>query len=119
MKNKEDRSDYEPSPTDLTGDLPGVTLFRALGYVVGLPSFIVGTAIFMLGFALNDTGLINVGCILYSVALVSIGGRPVILRLNPQNEIQAIKIATLSIICGSLFYLVLLIILTVIGFKMV
>ena len=37
-----------------TWDLAGVTLFRVLGYVVGLPSFIVGMAVFMLGFALKE-----------------------------------------------------------------
>lgn len=119
MKNREDHSDTEAPPSDLIGDIPVVTLFRALGYAVGLPSFIVGTAIFMLGFSLQNIEFINVGCILYSVALVAIGGRPVLLRLNPQSEIQAIKISALSLICGSLFYLLLLIILTGFGFKMI
>jgi hypothetical protein len=73
-----------------------VIFFSALGYVVGLPSFIVGTAVFMLGFALRDADILNVACLLYSLALVSIGGRPMLLRLNPQNEIQALKIAALS-----------------------
>jgi len=118
MTDKESRSITEISSTDLIGDRPATTLFRALGYVVGLPSFIVGTAIFMLGFALEGIELINVGCILYSLAFVSIGGRSVLLRLNPQNEMQAIKIAALSVIFGLLFYLVLLIILTAVGFKM-
>ena len=101
-----------------TWDLAGVTLFRTLGYVVGLPSFIVGTAVFMLGFAVIDTDILNVACILYSLALVSIGGRPVLLRLNPQNEIQALKVASLSILAGALFYGLLLALLTAIGFDM-
>lgn len=119
MKDKESRSITETSPTELIGDIPVVTLFRAFGYVVGLPSFFVGTAIFMMGFALKDTELINAGCILYSLALVAIGGRPVLLRLNPKNEIRAMKIAALSIVCGALFYLVLLMILTALGFKLI
>jgi hypothetical protein len=96
-----------------------VTLFRVLGYVVGLPSFIVGTAVFMLGFALRDADILNVACLLYSLALVSIGGRPMLLRMNPQNEIQALKIAALSIVAGVICYGVLLAILTAIGIKMV
>jgi hypothetical protein len=100
-------------------DLAGVTLFRTLGYVVGLPSFIVGTAVFMLGFALMDADILNVACILYSLALVSIGGRPVLLRLNPQNEIQALKIAALSIFTGAVSYGALLTILTLFGITMI
>jgi hypothetical protein len=118
MTDKENISMTEISSRDQIGDLPATTLFRALGYVVGLPSFIVGTAIFMLSFAVKDIALINVGCVLYSLAFVSIGGRPVLLRLNPKNEIQAIKIAALSVISGLLFYLVRLVILTAAGFKM-
>lgn len=102
-----------------TWDLAGVTLFRTLGYVVGLPSFIVGTAVFMLGFALMDADILNVACILYSLALVSIGGRPVLLKLNPQNETQALKIAALSIVAGALCYGVLLMILTLLGIEMI
>ena len=101
-----------------TWDLAGVTLFRTLGYVMGLPSFIVGTAVFMLGFAVMDTDILNIACILYSLALVAIGGRPVLLRLNPKNEMEALKIASLSILAGALFYGLLLAILMAIGFKM-
>ncbi len=107
-----------PEEASKTWDLAGVTLFRTLGYVVGLPSFIVGTAVFMLGFTLTDTDIINVACILYSLALVSIGGRPVLLRLNPQNEREAFKIAILSILVGAFFYGMLLALLTALGFKM-
>lgn len=108
-----------PEEASKTWDLAGVTLFRTLGYVVGLPSFIVGTAVFMLGFALMDADILNVACILYSLALVSIGGRPVLLRLNPQNEIQALKIAALSLVAGALCYGVLLAILTMLGIQMI
>ena len=36
-------------------NIKAVTLFRALGYVIGLPSFMVGTALFMLGFSVTDS----------------------------------------------------------------
>ena len=108
----------DSSPDSKTWDLAGVTLFRTLGYVVGLPSFIVGTAIFMLGFALTDADILNIACILYSLAFISIGGRPVLSRLSPQNEIQALKIAALSILAGTVFYALLLAALTALGFEM-
>jgi hypothetical protein len=100
------RAKIHPGEASNTWDLKGVTLFRALGYVVGLPSFIVGTAVFMLGFALMDADILNIACILYSLALIAIGGRPVLLWLNPQNERQALKLA------------ILLSLLTVLGFNM-
>lgn len=113
------RAHTHPEEASKTWDLAGVTLFRALGYVVGLPSFIVGTAVFMLGFALMDAGILNVACILYSLALIAIGGRPVLLRLNPQNEIQALKIAVLCLVTGALCYGVLIAILTALGIQII
>jgi hypothetical protein len=101
-----------------TWDLAGVTLFRTLGYVVGLPSFIVGTALFMLGFALTDTDILHAACILYSLALVAIGGRPALLRLKPQNEIEALKIAITVGLIGCIFYATLLAVLTAFGIEM-
>ena len=108
-------------PTDARSqpwDLAGVTLFRTLGYVVGLPSFIVGTALFMLGFALTDTDILHVACILYSLALIAIGGRPALLHLKPQNEIDALKIAVTAGLIGCIFYATLLAVLKVFGIEM-
>lgn len=113
------QKNIDPEEAHTTWDLAGVTLFLTLGYIVGLPSFIVGTAVFMLGFALKDTDILNIACVLYSLAFVSIGGRPVLLRLNPQNEIQALKIAALSLVAGALCYGILLAILTAIGISMI
>lgn len=95
-------------------NIKGVTLFRALGYIVGLPSFMVGTALFMLGFSLTDKIVLNIACILYSLAFIAIVGRPVLLKLNPKNEKQAIQIAALSMLSGIFFYGLLLAILKVI-----
>ncbi len=120
MKHPCDKDEnIHPEEVPTTWDLAGVTLFRTLGYIVGLPSFIVGTAVFMLGFALKDTDILNIACVLYSLAFVSIGGRPVLLRLNPQNEIQALKIAALSLVAGALCYGIMLAILTAIGISMI
>lgn len=101
-----------------TWDLAGITLFRTLGYVVGLPSFIVGTALFMLGFALTDTDTLQAACILYSLALIAIGGRPALLRLKPQNEIDALKIAVSAGLIGCTCYATLLAVITSFGIEM-
>ena len=93
-------------------NIKAVTLFRALGYVIGLPSFMVGTALFMLGFSVTDSFILNIACVLYSLAFIAIVGRPVLLRLNPQNEKQALKIVALSLTSGLLCYGLLLAIMT-------
>jgi hypothetical protein len=117
---KKTESNQEPSfePFDQVGeeiwDIKGVTLFRALGYIVGLPSFMVGTALFMLGFSLTDKIVLNIACILYSLAFIAIVGRPVLLRLNPKNEKQAILIAALSLLSGIFCYELLLALLQII-----
>ena len=119
MKQKNDRpAEHQTDTKSQTRDLAGVTLFRTLGYVVGLPSFIVGTALFMLGFALIDTGILHAACVLYSLAFIAIVGRPVLLRLNPQNETDAIKIAVASLVVGGASYAILLAILTASGIDM-
>jgi hypothetical protein len=119
LKQKNDRPTKQQTDTkSQTWDLAGVTLFRTLGYVVGLPSFIVGTALFMLGFALTDTGILHAACVLYSLAFIAIVGRPVLLRLNPQNETDAIKIAVASLVVGGASYAILLAILTASGIDM-
>jgi len=112
------RVEHQTDAKSQTWDLAGVTLFRALGYVVGLPSFIVGTALFMLGFALTDTDILHAGCMLYSLAFIALVGRPVLLRLNPQNEIQALNIAVAAVVVGGISYAILLAILTASGINM-
>jgi len=82
----------------------GVTLFRALGYVVGLLSFMVGTAIFMLGFSLASTVLVQTASVLYSLAIASLLGRVVIERVSPKNEMQAAGVAVMMfVLAGSVY----------------
>lgn len=85
-------------------EFSGITFFRALGYVVGLLSFMVGTAMFMLGFSIGNATLVQVACFLYSLAIISLAGRIVIQRLKPGNEIQACGVALAMIACGSVIY---------------
>lgn len=87
-------------------DVDGITLFRAMGYVVGLLAFFVGTAMFMLGFSLSSDGLVSAACMLYSIALTAIGGRIVLVRLNPSHARQAAWIAIGSLVfAGAIFAL--------------
>lgn len=98
-----DSSEQTPSfgkdETPSDWEFSGVTLFRALGYVVGLLSFMVGTAIFMLGFSLANATLVKVASFLYSLAIVSLAGRWLIERLKPKNEIQALWVGA-AMLCG-------------------
>lgn len=97
-------------------DVDAISLFRVLGYVVGLPSFIVGTALFMLGFSLLDEAVLNAACILYSLAFVAISGRVVLALLNPRNEKQALMVILGSLVSMILIYALLITILWGLGF---
>jgi len=89
------------NPSDV--DFDGVVLFLALGFIVGLPSFIVGTALFMLGFSTENPALVSVASLLYGIALAAIGGRVVLRKYPPSHEIQALALGVCAlavIICG-------------------
>ena len=73
-------------------DFDGIVLFLALGFIVGLPCFIVGTALFMLGFSTANSDLVSVASLLYGVAIAAIGGRGVLRRYPPKSEGQALMI---------------------------
>jgi len=103
-----DKKSSEESLATERWDFDGIGLFRVLGYIVGLPSFIVGTALFMLGFSLLSPTILNSACILYSVAIVAIVGRMVLLRVNPQNEKQALLLALGSLAVMGCIYALLL-----------
>ncbi len=94
-------------------EFSGITFFRALGYVVGLLSFMVGTALFMLGFSLLNETLVQVASFLYSLAIMSLLGRIVIQRYKPRNELQAIWVAMAMLGGGALIYAGLTLIISV------
>lgn len=74
----------------LNVDFDGIVLFLAFGFIVGLPCFIVGTALFMLGFSTENSVLVSVASLLYGVALAAIGGRVVLRKYPPSSESQAL-----------------------------
>ena len=83
-------------------DFDGIVLFLALGFIVGLPCFIVGTALFMLGFSTENSVLVSVASLLYGIALAAIGGRVVLRKYPPSTEIQALVfgVGALSVIAS-------------------
>ena len=93
--------------TQSDGGFDGIVVFRTLGYIVGLPCFIVGTALFMLGLSMAQAELVVSASLLYSVALVAIGGRVVLLRWPPRTERQAFLIAVGSVLVAALVCLLI------------
>ena len=85
-------------------EFDGVTIFRAMGYIVGLLSFMVGTAIFMLGISLSVDTLTQAGSVLYGIAVAALSGRILIDRLQPANEIHALLVGCTSLCVGGLIY---------------
>ena len=85
-------------------EFDGVTIFRAMGYIVGLLSFMVGTAIFMLGISLSVDTLTQAGSVLYGIAVAALSGRILIDRLKPANEIHAVLVGCASLCVGGLIY---------------
>lgn len=84
------------------GDFDGIMLFLALGFIVGLPCFIVGTALFMLGFSTQNPVLVGAASLLYGIAFAAIGGRVVLRKYPPSTESQALLVGAgaLAVIAG-------------------
>lgn len=47
-------------------------ILRAMAFAIGLPAFIVGTAVFMLGFSLQRPGILTVAATLHGVAMAAL-----------------------------------------------
>ncbi|QEI05006.1 hypothetical protein FXN63_03470 [Pigmentiphaga aceris] len=104
----EDLSSSPLRPPNAAGwDVDALTISRALGYVVGLPSFILGTATFMLGFALMRGSILNVACVLYSVSAAAIGWRVSAGRWRPKTGWAALRLAMLIGLGALLIYAML------------
>ena len=105
-----------PPSQDNGWEVDGINIFRAIGFGVGLTSFMVGTAIFMIGFSVPSEPFLNAGCVLYTLALVSIAGRVVLRRVNPANELQVLWIILGSALSAVLIFAILQLILGILGF---
>jgi hypothetical protein len=60
-----------------------------------------------------------VACVLYSLAFISLGGRPVLLQLKPQNKTQVFNIVVMAVVIGFICYALLMSILVLSGIDMV
>ncbi len=96
-------------------EFDGITIFRAMGYIVGLLAFMVGTAIFMLGLSLSAGYLTQAGSVLYGLAVAALSGRILIDRLKPANEIHALLVGCGSLCVGGLIYAALRMLLWLMG----
>lgn len=105
-----------PDSNHKTWEIDGVQIFRAIGFGVGLTSFMVGTALFMIGFSVPSTPFLDAGCVLYSLALVSIGGRVALRKLNPSHEVQVLWIILGSAVCAVAAFELLQWLLELLGF---
>ena len=85
-------------------DFDGIMLFLALGYIVGLPCFIVGTALFMLGFSTQNPVLVGAASLLYGIAFAAIGGRVVLRKYPPSTESQALVLGVGALVVMATVY---------------
>lgn len=120
QKNNFDIADSVPEgpsvcidETSSDWEFSGITFFRALGYVVGLLSFMVGTALFMLGFSISNLTCVQFASGLYSLSIIALTGRIVIQKFRPRNEIQALVVGLTMLCVGGLIYACLFILITV------
>lgn len=97
-------------------EVDGINIFCTIGFAVGLTSFMVGTAIFMIGMSMANESFLTAGSVLYSLAFVSIGGRIALRKLNPTNELQALAVILGSALCAWLCYELLQWLLGILGF---
>lgn len=56
-------------------DIDGVAMYRAASFAVALPSFMIGTALFMLGFSMSNETVLYAACMLYSVSFAGFTSR--------------------------------------------
>jgi len=88
-------------------DFDGTVFFLALGFMVGLPCFIVGTALFMLGFSTENADLVSIASLLYGIALSALGGRVILRKYPPQTERQALLLGAGALVVSAGCYGVL------------
>lgn len=88
-------------------DFDGVVLFLALGFIVGLPCFIVGTALFMLGFSTENADVVSLASLLYGIALSALGGRVILRKYPPQSERQALMLGAGALVVSAGCYAIL------------
>ncbi|RZT92060.1 hypothetical protein EV681_3968 [Advenella incenata] len=74
-----DSADTTPAQ-DPQWEIDGAAMYRAVSFAVALPSFMIGTALFMLGFSLSNSTVLHIACILYSLSLAGFTSRVIVGR---------------------------------------
>lgn len=69
-----------PVPQDEHWEIDGAAMYRAASFAVALPSFMIGTALFMLGFSLSNHSVLHAACVLYSLAFAGFTSRIIVGR---------------------------------------
>ncbi len=94
-----DSADTTPEQPDPQWEIDGAAMYRAASFAVALPSFMIGTALFMLGFSLSNPTILHIACILYSLSFAGFTSRFIVGRrpwLNAPPYIACIAAAGLG-----------------------
>ncbi|HLU02774.1 MAG TPA: hypothetical protein VKZ94_08435 [Advenella sp.] len=75
-----DSADTKPAQQDPHWEIDGAAMYRAASFAVALPSFMIGTALFMLGFSLSHPTVLHIACILYSLSFAGFTSRFIVGR---------------------------------------
>ena len=75
-----DSADTKPAQQDPQWEIDGAAMYRAASFAVALPAFMIGTALFMLGFSLSNATVLHIACILYSLSFAGFTSRFIVGR---------------------------------------
>lgn len=75
-----DSADTTPAQQDPHWEIDGAAMYRAASFAVALPSFMIGTALFMLGFSLSNSTVLHIACVLYSLSFAGFTSRFIVSR---------------------------------------
>lgn len=91
-----------------TQEVGCVQISRALAFAVGLPAFIVGTAIFMLGFSLARPAILELAATLHGVAVLALLWWLLSRRFKVASPRQALFVLMLALATAALWRLALI-----------
>lgn len=78
--NDTDSANTKTTPQDHEWEVDGAAMYRAASFAVALPSFMIGTALFMLGFSMSNPTVLHIACVLYSLSFAGFTSRFIVGR---------------------------------------
>ncbi len=106
-----DTQDHSSPLPDKSWEVDGSAMYRAISFAVALPAFMVGTALFMLGFSLENKTVLHAACVLYSVAFSGFASRILVGKRVWHTTLPYVAcIVVIAVICYMLLRIVLLLI---------